>query len=224
MEDNDVPKFTTMMLGIGEIYRITISKFLTKIYWQSLEQFAWQDIDNALQAHIHNPDCGQFFPKPADVVRFIEGSGETRALQAWSKVEQAISQVGIYQSVVFDDPLIHAVLESMGGWVKLCSVTFEELPFRANEFQKRYMGFVNKKPERHPKYLAGITECENAKNDFPIPAPLLLGDLKKAAVVMQSGGGNVRLLQQASELINPFIKQLQTSENRNANSEFTFEN
>ncbi|HEV2524122.1 MAG TPA: DUF6475 domain-containing protein [Gammaproteobacteria bacterium] len=215
MEVDDVPKFTIMMVGIGEIYRITISKFLTDIYWQSLKQFEWQDVERAFNAHIHNPDCGQFFPKPADVVRFIEGSGETRALQAWSKVEQAIVQVGIYQSVVFDDPLIHAVLENMGGWIKLCNVTFDELPFRANEFNKRYMGFVHKKPERHPKYLAGITECENAKNDFPIPAPLLLGDLKKAAVVMQSGNGSARLLQHSSDIINSVVNQLCISENAN---------
>ena len=73
-----------MMVGIGEIYRATISKFLTDIYWKSLKHFEWQDVERALNAHIYNPDCGQFFPKPADVVRFIEGSGETRALQAWN--------------------------------------------------------------------------------------------------------------------------------------------
>jgi hypothetical protein len=220
MEFDDVPEFTIMMVGIGEIYRTTISKSLTDIYWKSLKHFEWQDVERALRAHIYNPDCGQFFPKPADVVRFIEGSGETRALQAWSKVEQAIKQVGCYQSVVFDDPFIHAVLENMGGWVKLCNVTLDELPFRCNEFQKRYMGFVHKKPERHPKYLAGITEIDNVKNNFPVPIPLLLGDFKKAAAVIQSGGGSAYLLQHSNELINSLIKQCHITENRNAQDEF----
>ncbi len=223
MESDDVPEFTIMMVGIGEIYRTTISKFLTDIYWKSLQQFEWQDVESALNAHIYNPDCGQFFPKPADVVRFIEGSGETRALQAWSKVEQAIRQIGGYQSVAFDDPLIHAVLENMGGWTRLCSVTLDELPFRCNEFQKRYMGFVQKKPERHPQYLAGIIELENTKNNFPVPAPLLLGDFKKAATVMRLGNGSARLLQHSSEVMNALITQLQKPEDTNVHSEFTLD-
>jgi hypothetical protein len=223
MESDDVPEFTIMMVGIGEIYRTAISKFLTDIYWKSLKHFEWQDVERALNAHIYNPDCGQFFPKPADVVRFIEGSGETRALQAWSKVEQAIKQVGGYQSVVFDDALIHAVLENMGGWTKLCSVTLDELPFRCNEFQKRYMGFVHKKPERHPKYLAGIIEVQNAKNNFPIPAPILLGDLKKAKAVMRLGNGSARLLQHSSEIFDSLIMQLEAPEDTNAHSEFSFD-
>jgi hypothetical protein len=218
MQADDIPKFTVMLLGIGELYRRPLSKFLTDIYWQSLKQFEWQDVEKAFQAHIHNPDCGQFFPKPADIVRWIEGTGETRALQAWSKVEQAITQVGIYQSVAFDDPLIHAVLENMGGWIKLCSLTFEELPFRAHEFQKRYMGFVNKKPERHPQYLKGLTELENAKNGFPLPATRLLGDLKKSAEVMRLGNGNARLLEHSSGSLNSLLTALHPGEHTDENS------
>src|SRR5688572_11086717 len=111
MKTSDVSKFSVMIAGVGELYGKAISEQLTAIYWQVLKRFELQDVQQALQTHINNPDCGQYFPKPADVVRFIEGSGETRALQAWTKVEQAIIQVGSYQSVVFDDPLIHAVLE-----------------------------------------------------------------------------------------------------------------
>ena len=163
---NDIPKFSAMMAGIGELYGKSISAQLTDIYWRSLKFYELQDVQQAFQAHINNPDCGQFFPKPADVVRFIEGSGETKALLAWAKVDRAIIQIGSYQSIAFDDPLIHAVLEDMGGWVKLCSMKNEQMPFYANEFQKRYMGFVNNKPKRYPKYLYGLTECENSKNGF----------------------------------------------------------
>jgi hypothetical protein len=38
------------------------------------------------------------------------------------------------------------------------------------------MGFLIKKPERHPKYLVGITETDNAKNGFEIKPPVLVGD------------------------------------------------
>jgi hypothetical protein len=208
---NDIPKFSAMMAGIGELYGKSISAQLTDIYWRTLKSYEFQDVHQALQAHINNPDCGQYFPKPADVVRFIDGSGETKALQAWAKVEKAISRIGIYQSVAFDDPLIHAVLEDMGGWVKLCSMKNDQMPFCANEFQKRYMGFVIKKPHRYPRYLCGITECENAKNGYEVKAPILLGDAVKAEEVIKTGGGTPLLSQQSNKSLSELILQISKS-------------
>lgn len=208
MKKDDMPQFALSLAELGEIYAKNISEFLTEIYWKALEDFELEDVQKALRAHIHNPDCGQYFPKPADVVRFIEGSGETKALSAWTMVEKAIHQVGSYQSIAFEDPLIHAALEDMGGWVKLCSTTIHELPFRANEFQKRYMGFLTKKPARHPKYLIGIAEQDNAKNGFEIKAPLLVGNAKKAEQVMLTGGGAPLAIQTFSQAIMDVMKQL----------------
>lgn len=51
------------------------------------------------------------------------------------------------------------------------------------------MGYVDKKPIRHPKYLWGISECENAKNGFEIESPILIGNATKAKEVLESGGG-----------------------------------
>jgi len=189
MKNQDIPVFTKLLAGIGELYGKAISETLTDIYWQTLKRFELEDIVQAFEAHVYNPDGGQYFPKPSDVVRFIEGSGETRALQAWAVVEKAIRYIGAYKSIVFDDLIIHAVLEDMGGWVKLCSSTLDELPFRAHEFQKRYMGFVIKAPKRHPQYCCGISEAENTKNGYPIQPRLIVGDLKKAEAVMLKGGG-----------------------------------
>lgn len=194
MQNDDLIKFTAMLIGIGELYGKTISELLTELYWQSLKCFDLQDVVLAIESHIHNPDCGQYFPKPADLVRFINGTGENKALQAWAKVEKAIVHIGAYQSIVFDDPLIHAVLEDMGGWIKLCATPTKEMYFRANEFQKRYMMFVNKPPERYPKYCCGFIESVNAKNGYPLKPPLFVGDLKKAKQVMLNGSNRQLLI------------------------------
>lgn len=211
MQTCDIATFTAMMVGIGELYGKRISTQLTDIYWRALKPYELEDVYQAFQSHINNPDCGQFFPKPADIVRFIDGCGETKALHAWAKVERAISQVGVYQSVAFDDALIHAVLEDMGGWIKLCSVKNEQLPFYANEFQKRYTGYVNKKPTRYPKYLFGITECDNAKNGYDMTPPILLGDAAKAEEVIQTGGGVFLPSQQATKSLSSIVLQISQS-------------
>ena len=208
MKKPDLPKFAVLMMSIGELYGKAISQPITELYWQILERFQWEDVEQALQAHLQNPDTGQYFPKPADVVRFIEGSGETKALQAWSKIEQAIHRVGRYQSLAFDDSMIHAVLEEMGGWVKLCATGLDEIPFRANEFQKRYMGFMLKKPNRYPRYLCGLAEGENAKNGYPFKPPLLVGDAKKVQQVMLGGGGEPLSIQESSQSISVLMQRL----------------
>ncbi len=158
MQKGDLPQFLILIANIGELYGKAVSGPLTDIYWETLKSFELEDLRRAFSAHVCNPDCGQYFPKPADIVKFIEGGGETKALQAWTKVENAIHWVGSYESLAFDDPIIHSVIEDMGGWVKLCALSLEELPFRALDFQKRYMGFVIRKPSRYPRYLCGIAE------------------------------------------------------------------
>lgn len=189
MDRSDRAEFAKALTVVSELYGRALSQRLIALYWQVLKQFDWIDVRKAFQAHVTHPDVGQFFPKPADIVRLIEGGGETRALVAWTKVEKAIEQVGIYQSVVFDDPLIHRVLEDMGGWVEVCSLTLERLPFSAREFQKRYMGYVLKKPERYPKYLWGLFERDNTKNGYVPAPPILIGDAGKAKAVLEKGGG-----------------------------------
>ncbi len=208
MEAHDISKFTTMMAGVGELYGKTISAQLTDIYWRALKNYELQDVQRAFQAHVHNPDKGQFFPKPADVVRYIEGSGETKALQAWAKVEKAMIQVGRYESVAFDDGIIHAVIDDMGGWVKLCAIKNDGLPFYANEFQKRYMGYVLKQPSRYPRYLCGISEQENTKNGFETAVPLLIGDACKAVEVIRHGGDKLLEIQHLSQSIHEIMRQL----------------
>lgn len=208
MEPSDKTEFMKILSAMSELYGKALSKLLIKIYWYALKSFELVGIRQAFDTHIRNPDGGQFFPKPADIIRLIEGGGETRALHAWASVARTIEQVGIYQTVVFDDPLIHAVLENMGGWIDLCSITNERLPFYAREFQKRYMGYVNKKPERYPKSLWGLFERDNAQNGYIVAPPILIGNALKAKAVFQSGGGTPLLTQSLEKSLSSEVLRL----------------
>ncbi len=212
MQEHDWTQFACLLVKLSELHGKSMSSHLTEAYWKALEIFEWIDVKAAFEAHTRNPDCGQFFPKPADIVRFIDGSGETRALKAWTIVEKAMRQIGIYQSVVFDDCLIQAVIEEMGGWIKLCSMTLDGLPFRALEFQKRYMAFVIKKPAHYPSVLYGLSALENAKNGYEVELPLLIGDAAKAEQVRLNGGVvvlNVEPLKTIQKALANTFKQLE---------------
>lgn len=186
MQATDKQAFAGLLVTIGELYSKQISPILSKLYWRMLERFEWKDIVDALQAHVQDPDYGQFMPKPADIIRAINGNGQTQSLQAWTKLEQAIRHIGPYDSVVFDDAIIHQVISEMGGWIKLCITNSKELPFVAKEFQVRYSFYRHKPPLNYPRHLPGISEHQNANQGFASYAPRMLGDISKASAVFNS--------------------------------------
>jgi len=156
MKPNDLPQFAALMNTLGEVYGKEITEVFSEIYWNTLKRFEWSEVKNAVSKHISDPDKGQFMPKPADIVRWIEGTHETRALKAWVKTTDAMRRIGVYESVAFDDPLIHSVIEALGGWIGLCMSKTENLPFLAQDFQKHYLTFLNDPPHQFQTHVAGM--------------------------------------------------------------------
>ncbi|MFO1259075.1 MAG: DUF6475 domain-containing protein [Gammaproteobacteria bacterium] len=179
--------FGQLLAAVGEVYNKRMSPTLTKLYWRALVGFDWQDVVRAFEAHVRDPDSGQFMPKPADIIRVVSGNGESQCLQAWSKVERAIRNIGPYQSVAFDEASIHAVLEQMGGWVRLCTLSEKDLPFTAKEFQTRYKAYRYKLPTHYPRYFIGLSEHQNVLQGFEGHGTVLIGDRDKAYSVMKGG-------------------------------------
>jgi len=138
---NDKEKFVMLMTAIAELHNKKLSKPLLDIYWHALKKFNLVDIQQAMNQLILDPDVGQFMPKPADIVRYLEGDKETKALQAWSKVTRGIREIGSWGCAEFDDPVIHLIISEMGGWIELCRLSTRELAFRFQEFEKRYKAY-----------------------------------------------------------------------------------
>lgn len=188
MKHEDKTQFATLMGALSEYYNRDISDALIGMYWQGLEHYDIGAVRESLNRHMQNPESGQFFPKIADISKMLGGTTSDKALNAWAKVDKAIRYVGPYQSVAFDDPLIHRVLQDMGGWIGLGQKTDEDWPFIAREFENRYRGYAmrNEKPDYSPT-LIGLAEAHNAKEGFAIEPPMLIGNAEQAKRVMQSG-------------------------------------
>jgi hypothetical protein len=180
MKPEDKERFAQLMIGVAELYGKKLSNQLLNIYWAALTAYSLEEVNAALNRHALSPDVGQFMPKPADIVRCLEGSSSTQALQAWTKVINAIKQVGAYSSVIFDDPLIHAVIYDMGGWIRLCQSKEDEAGFRSREFEKRYSAYVLQPPTAYPAHLPGVIEQQNALAGFAKEPPMLIGDKSSA--------------------------------------------
>ena len=195
MNNIDIQNFTNLLNQARSVYdKPAADSGVVKMWWRALERFEFTDVVGAFSRHLQDTDQGQFFPKPADVIRNISGNTQTRAGQAWTKIDRAVRTVGPYQTVVFDDPLIHAVVDDMGGWVKLCDSTDADYKFKQLEFEKRYRGYCMNPPQRVPRKLIGSAEHHNAAmvgrfkhGHDQIEAPVVIGDVEKARIVYQSG-------------------------------------
>lgn len=189
MQPNDRGNFYSLMTGVLELYSKKATPELMDLYFEALRPYELSDIARAMNLHAVDPDQGQFMPKPADVVRMIGGSKQNRALRAWSKLERAIREVGPYQTVVFDDPVIHAVVEDMGGWLDLCNTpTDKELEFRGNEFSKRYQGYaLQGGAQDYNCKLIGMIEADCNTKGKPAPTPRLIGNADAARMTLAGG-------------------------------------
>jgi hypothetical protein len=163
MQQSDKINFMKLVGDVLSFYRQPFSEFAAGVWWESLKAYDFAAVSQAFSRHAVNPDAGQFPPKPADIVRMMGGTSGDAALSAWSKVERAVRSVGQYESVIFDDALIHRVVDDMGGWVKLCSCPTEtDFVFVAKEFQNRYRGFAMR--SERPAYPAALTGLAHAEN------------------------------------------------------------
>lgn len=194
MKQEDFSKFKEGVQGVYSFYAKEVSDFALDVWWNALRAYDLPAVIDSFNRHLMNPDAGQWLPKPADIVKMFGGRTQDRALQAWSKVDRAVRSVGPYESVVFDDPLVHRVLHEMGGWIGLSQKTEDEWPFVAKEFENRYRAYsMRSESPDYPPVLIGIAEAHNAVNGLKTDAPRLIGNAERAELVMR-GGSNVNLI------------------------------
>lgn len=189
MERRDRERFAACLLAASELYAKPVSEAVAAVWWDALGRFDIAAVESAFRRHMASPDAGQFMPKPADIVRMLQGTSIDAAQVAWAKVDKAIRSVGPYSTVAFDDPLIHRVLHDMGGWIALGTKTEDEWPFVANEFRSRYTGYRSRaEAPEYPRSLVGIAEADNVRRNVESPVEaVLIGDQKAARAVLAGG-------------------------------------
>lgn len=194
MQPQQLDDFIEVLEAVAEQYGKPLSDGLKELYWNALKGYDYEAVTLALTRHIRNTDSGMFMPKIADIVKMLQGSTQDSAFAAWTKVDKAVRSVGTYDSVVFDDPIIHRVINDMGGWMQLGQKQETDWPFVAKEFENRYRGFKsrNEVPE-YPKALPGIFEAHNSKEGHKVAPPVLIGNKEQALLVAQGGIENAAL-------------------------------
>ncbi|WP_312587414.1 DUF6475 domain-containing protein [Comamonas terrigena] len=189
MRADEMPAFKDLLTDAMAYYGKDCSAFTLTVWWGALQGCELELVATALQRHAMDPERGQFAPKVADLVRVLQGTSTDRAALAWGKVHEAMSAVGAYRDVVFDDPAIHAVVEDLGGWPKVCRTETKELSYLQHRFQEAHRAYTARGQFEYQRRLAGdrSPDYEYTRNGLPAPRPALVGEPDRAIAVIKNG-------------------------------------
>lgn len=189
MQPSDRAPFAQLITDVLAYYRQDASRFVLELWWSACQPFDLEQVRIALQRHCTDPERGQFAPKVADLARVLQGTSTDRAALAWGKVHEAMSAVGAYQDVVFDDPAIHAVVEDLGGWPKVCRTALDELGYLQHRFCEAHRAYTGRGQFEYPRRLMGdrSPDHEYRAKGLPPPNPALVGDAQRAQAVFAQG-------------------------------------
>lgn len=164
MTPRDQAAFGQLLTDALAFWRQDVTTFTLSVWWEACLRFELEQVRKALTAHAMDPERGQFAPKPADLVRQLQGTHTDRALLAWGRVWDAMQSTGAYRSVDFGDPIAHAAIVDIGGWVSLCRINLDDLPFVQKRFCDAYRLYSARGKPDAPLRLAGESELTNTQS------------------------------------------------------------
>jgi len=176
----DFNEFILRIAALGEIFGKEIGKLTLKAYWSALEDLTWQEFETACN---HLLKTAKFFPRPVEFREAVLPDPKAAAALAYDRTIEALGLVGCWKSVVFDDPCIMLVAESMGGWVALGEKHADE--WLRKEFERLYLvhgkRIAVEGPAGVPSRLPGRIEYANAQSKFSGQKPdvVFIGDRAK---------------------------------------------
>lgn len=202
MQPSDRAEFGRLITDVLAYYRQDATKFTLDLWWNACQSFDLEQVSKALSTHAMDAERGQFAPKVADLVRILSGTHTDRAQIAWGKTLEAMSGVGAYSDVVFDDPAIHAVVEDLGGWPKVCRTETKDLGYLQHRFCESHKAYTGRGQFDYPRRLTGdrSPDHEYERKGLALPRPAIVGDVERARQVYHGGqvAGKVQITHAAT--------------------------
>lgn len=194
MKASEKPEFAKLVTDVLGYYRQDASSFTLSLWWQACQGFEMEQVSKALSGHAMDAERGVYAPKVADVVRVLAGTMTDRAALAWGKVLGAMSAVGAYSDVVFDDPAIHAVIEDLGGWVKVCRGETAELGYLQHRFCQLHKAYIGQGKFEYQRRLIGerSPDSDFIQRGLPLPCPAIVGERAGAFEVYRAGSASAK--------------------------------
>lgn len=170
MNKCDEVKFKELLAMITENYSFVFSPANMKLWSVLFKPYSIEVFESALASHMVCPDSGMFTPKPANLMKFINGT--TKQLDqdvndktelAWAQVIDKIRTVGSWGTLKLDDKQALAAVRSLGSWKQLCGSTENDMTWKKKEFMRIYQTYENTPIDMLPSSLPGLIDLKNHK-------------------------------------------------------------
>jgi hypothetical protein len=162
-------EFKAPFMGMCELYDKTPSEAVMSIYYEAVKHLDKKTWNQAVHAVISTNKYPSL-PKPAEILEAtgMNADEDAEGMLAIEKIKQAIREHGPYQSVVFDDPVIHMLIDRHDkGWPGLCELTQDEHKWLFKDWTKLYKAYL-RRPVSHSKRLMGVTERDNTPSGLKV--------------------------------------------------------
>jgi len=168
-------KFVSALTGLCDLYAKVPSEFIFSSYYEIFKNYTNDEFDRAITKCLKERVYSTL-PKPAEILEFLEGTRDDKALVAWLQVMEAVKKGGYYTSIEFADPIIAHCVNELGGWQFFCSSQKDELPFIQKRFMDLYRLFLKRGVEDNVR-LIGFIEARNNQlgHTKDIPEPIRIG-------------------------------------------------
>lgn len=171
----DAQRLNNLLGQLSVNYRREITEADAANFKLMLMQWGVDVLEAAVQAHMFDPDGGQYFPNIANVAKHAEGTAkqnaaavEDRASMAWACIERDIRRIGSYGTLKLEDKQAMAAVKAMGGWQSICQTETSKMEWKRKEFIRMYETFERTPLEALPSSLPGRIELSEAKAAGPV--------------------------------------------------------
>lgn len=183
---NDLQRLNNLLGQLSVNYRREITEADAANFKLMLMRWGVDVLEAAVQAHMFDPDGGQYFPNIANVSKHAEGTAkqnaaavEDKAAIAWACIERDIRRIGSYGTLKLDDKQALATVKAMGGWQSICQTENSKMEWKRKEFIRMYETFERMPLDALPSSLPGRIEMSEVKQAGPVALDkLALGAMK----------------------------------------------
>lgn len=179
MKPEDRERFAMAMAIMGEAFQKKPSDTMTEVYWRALVGLSVEAFERASLNLINTRKITGTFPLVAEIREAAQNtteSLETRIAIAWDMLIYALKSHGTDETIIFDDPLIHYILKSWGGWQEWGnSILTKELKWARKDFEALYRAYSQTKLGPPPPCI-GFHEHNNRIRGYDafIPEPIYI--------------------------------------------------
>ena len=173
MLETDKDRFCELLEGIADVFsstkKVNVTVPMLQVYFMSLTEYSYQQVEWAIGEHLKTPIDGKFFPKPANIIEHLkidEPSTEEKAELAWAQIMQQLRSKGSYGNLELDDKQAIATLKSFTTWKEFCMSPVSDMTWMQKKFMSMYSTYENTPLEMLPSSLPGLVELQNHKEKY----------------------------------------------------------